>query len=102
MRFAVFGYDRFARHLPSEALTLWPNHKGLKWPERSGAFNPSRVKPARRADYTRFIAERKDFKVIVALLIRDQFKVCLRNDLKIDKSRCWGWEDVKLIQMMPK
>jgi hypothetical protein len=40
--------------------------------------------------------KRSEFKAVVIPLIRDQFNVCLRNDLRIDeRSGVRGWKNVR-------
>ena len=46
--------------------------------------------------------KRSDFKAMVVPLIRDEFDVCLRNDLVVDgRQGIRGWKDVGLSQTMP-
>jgi len=46
--------------------------------------------------------KRSDFKAIVAPMIRDEFNVCLRNDLVVDgKPGNRGWKNVRLRQTVP-
>jgi hypothetical protein len=46
--------------------------------------------------------KRADFKAMIVPMIKDQFDVCLRNDLQIDERQgVRGWKNVKLIQTAP-
>jgi hypothetical protein len=47
--------------------------------------------------------KRFDFKAIVVPCIKDEFNVCLRNDLVVDgRQDVRGWKNVKLIQTRPE
>jgi len=85
-------HERIARKFVEELLTCEPGHT-LLLTEAYAVFcdlvkNQS-LEPVKRSD----------FKAIVVPLIRDQFNVCLRNDLKIDERQgVRGWKNVKMVQ----